>query len=472
MNRTNWYSQQQGRIQLGAEKVPNAPTPKRKVHGVPKAALEEGILQLLASAAEMQQRQDLDSAHQLYQAAIDKVKAHGLNRQNLFTGTNKKPPPLNSRTPLEWCLHVGDIPSAICLLEGPNSALATLRRQVSLERIEQILDAGAEVEYRIGPMGRTLLLQEAAEGRYAGVRLALDRGASVSCMDDNGDTALALTLRSGEAQAGLIFADLLEAHADLNHHDGQGHPLFKVALAHAQPEVLTKVITVLSPLTAAHCQHMQDWAANLREDGNQWTKRSVEVLRLLLNNGLNPNIHCQPAGTSTLLEMAIRREAADSKVLVSELLEKGADPMLEGALQHGTAHSLELILTRLMPLDESHYQKMVTWIKKLPALAKWRDRDCEILKLLLDFGLDPNLRRAVSPHSPLIVCATKFGDIALVERLIAHGAKLDVADDNSDTALICAAKGKNRQIYEALKAAGVNDRVFLGWTVWSSYASG
>lgn len=472
MNRTSWYSQQQGRIQLGAEKVPGAPTPKRKVRGVPKAALEEGILQLLASAAEMQQRQDLDSAHQLYQAAMEKVKEHGLNRQSLFAGTNKKPPPLNSRTPLEWCLHVGDMPSAICLLEGPNSALATLRRQVSLERIEQILDAGAEVEYRIGPMGRTLLLQEAAEGRYTGVRLALDRGASVSCMDDNGDTALALTLRSGEAQTDLIFADLLDAHADLNHHDGQGHPLFKVALAHAQPEVLTKVITALSPLTAEHCQHMQDWAAALREDGNQWTKRSVEVLRLLLNEGLNPNIRCQPAGASTLLEMAMRRQAADSKVLVAELLEKGADPMLEAALHHGTANNLELILTRLMPLDGGHYQKMISWIKTLPASTKWRDRDGEVLKLLLDFGLDPNLRRAESPHSPLIVCAAKHGDIALVEKLIAHGAKLDVADDNSDTALICAAKGKNRQIYEALKAAGVNDRVFLGWTVWSNYASG
>lgn len=472
MNRTSWYSHQQGRIQLGDQKETRAPTPKRKVQGVPKAALEQGILQLLASAAEMQQRQDLDSAHQLYQAAMEKVKDHGLTRQNFLTGTNKKPPPLNSRTPLEWCLHVGDMASAICLLDGPNSALATLRRQVSLEQIEQILDAGADVEYRIGPIGRTLLLHEVADGRHAGVRLSLDRGASVTCMDDNGDTALALALRSGEACAGLIFADLLNAHADLNHHDGHGHPLFKVALAHAQPEVLIKVIAALSPLTAEHYQYMQEWAAALQEDGNKWTKRSVEVLLLLLNEGIDPEIRCQPAGTSTLLEMAMRRQMTDSKVLIAELLEKGANPMLETALLHGTAHSLELILTRLTPMDEGHHQKLVSWIKTLPASKQWRDRDGETLKLLLDFGLDPNLRCAMSPHSPLIVCAAKYGDIALVEKLIKHRAKLNVADDNSDTALICAAKGKNRQIYDALKAAGVNDKVFLGWTVWSNYASG
>ncbi|MCJ1466384.1 hypothetical protein MMC07_005003 [Pseudocyphellaria aurata] len=385
MNKTSWYAQQQGQIQLGAEKEPSTSTPEREVHGVPKAALEKGTLQLLALAAEMQQRQDLDSALQLYQAAMEKVKSHGLNRRKLFHGTWTKPPPLNSRTPLEWCLHLGDIPSAICLLEGPNNALATLRRQVSLERVEQILDAGAEIEYRIGPKGRTLLLQEAAEGRYAGVRLALDRGASVSCMDDNGETALALALRSGEAQTDLIFTDLVDAHADLHHHDGQGHPLFKVALAHAQPEALTKVITALSPLTVESRQCMQDWAAGLPKNGNKWTARSVEVLRLLLGQGLDPNLRCLPglAGTSTLLEMAMRREAADSTMLVAELLEKGAEPMLEAALHHSTIHNLELILTRLKPLDEGQYEKMVSWLKT----PKANKRDHEILKLLLDIGV-------------------------------------------------------------------------------------
>lgn len=95
MSRKSWYSQRQGQIRLGDTEVGDGPA--RKVAPVPKAALEEGILQLLASAAEMQQRQDLDSALQLYQAAMEKVRDHGLNRKRLFTGTNKKPPPLNSR---------------------------------------------------------------------------------------------------------------------------------------------------------------------------------------------------------------------------------------------------------------------------------------------------------------------------------------------------------------------------------------
>ncbi|MCJ1453545.1 hypothetical protein MMC28_003892 [Mycoblastus sanguinarius] len=471
MTRTSWHSQQQGQIRLGDERVPNAL--KRKNSGVPKAAMEEGILQLLASAAEMQQRQDLDSALQLYQAAMEKVKDHGLNRKTLFNGTNKKPPPLNSRTPLEWSLHVGDIASAICLLKGPNTALAKLRTQVSYERVVQILDAGAEVEFRIGPVGRTLLLQESAEGRHAGVRLALDRGANVACMDDNGDTALALALRCDQPQSKSIVADLLEAQADLNAYDGQHQPLFKVAMAYSRPEVVAQVIDVLSPLTEEHRQHMQDWAAILPEDGNQWSIRTVEVVRLLLGHGLDPNTPCHPTRPSTLLEKVMRRRVDDSDLLIEALLGSGAEPKLEAALQSATPRALSLILNKLTLRGEPQPQRMVEWVKRLSNQPKkWDDRDVEVLKLLLDIGLDPSLRRAVAPHSPLIVCAVTRGDLSLVQRLIDRGAQLNAADDNSDTALICAAKTTNRGIYDALKAAGVNDKYFLGWSVWSNYSHG
>ena len=84
MDRASWSSKQKGQIKLGDEKQPDGPT---RIIPVKKEHLEDGILQLLASAADMQQRRDLDSALQLYQAAMEKVKAHALNRKRLFTGT-------------------------------------------------------------------------------------------------------------------------------------------------------------------------------------------------------------------------------------------------------------------------------------------------------------------------------------------------------------------------------------------------
>ena len=381
----------------------------------------------------------------------------------------------STRTPLEWCLHVGDIASAICLLGSPNAALKELRTTVPLERIEQVLDAGADVEYRIGPNGRTLLLQEAAEGRNLGVGLALDKGASVHCMDDNGDTALALALASAQPQAKAIVLALLEAGSDLNTKNGRGQPLFTVALANASPEVLELVIATLSPLTDEHRDQMQSWAASSSVQDKKRSNRSCEVLRILVRHGLDPNLtfqhpRYQNQGASTLLELAVKQQSAGSDLLVAELLEKGAKPSLQIALQSGSMRVIETMLTKLTPMEETHRQQMADWVKTLHAQSnRWCKRDVEVLKLLLGFGLDPNLRHPSAPHSPLILCAACYGDIGFLQKLIVHGARLDVKNDESDTPLICAAKNRNREIYDALTAAGLNDRYFLFGTVWGHH---
>lgn len=468
MNRSSWSSHKQGRIQLPDRRLSDAP--KRNLP-VPKAALEDGILHLLATAAEMQQRQDLPSAFQLYEAAIAKIKAHGLNSKHFLDGTSKKPAPLNSKTPLEWSLHVGDVASAILLLGDPNAALAALRTRVSLERVGDILDSGASVEHRIGPCGRTLLLQEAMEGRYAGVCLALDRGASVTCMDDNGDTALALALRSGESQAGLIVTDLLEAGADMSLNDGSGQPLLKVALADARTEVVKQVMEILSPLSSGSHRCIGDWVANLTGDGNMLSDRTVSVLRLLLHNGLDPNVR-QPGENISLIDMAMSRQAAGSEPLVEDLLSMDARPNLSPALRLATLRSLDLVLTKMTPLTDEDRQQMVSWFNALPVQPKkWSMRDKEVLMLLVEFGLDPDVRQASAPHAPLVVCAAGNGNTELVQKLIAHNAKLGASDDNSDTALIRAAKTNNRAVYDILKAKGANDRMFF-WTIWTQYAPG
>jgi len=475
MTRKSWSSAKPGPIRL-ADRNPSdtADIPQSKIHAVPKTALEEGILQLLASAAEMQQRQDFDSALQLYEAAMEKVEAHGLNRKRLFTGTSKKPAPLNSRTPIQWCLHVGDIASAICLLGSPNTALAVLRTTVTCDRVGQILDAGADIEYRIGPMGRTLLLQEAAEGRHGGVRLALDRGARISVMDDNGDNVLALALPCEKSQASLIVADLMEAGADIDSRDGQGQPLFKLAIAQGRPEVVAQIIKTILPPSADHLECMKSWAASLPVHGDKWSSRTCEVLRLLLGHGLDPDLRLLPNENVPLLEVAVRRQAAGSELLVADLLDHGAAPSLEAALHSGTPQAIELILAKVVPLQDAQRQQIEAWITKLHIEPrKWSPRSVDVLKLLLDHGLDPNFCRPAAPHSPLVVCAAASDNLPLVQKLIALKAQLNVMDDNSDTALKRAAKAGNRQIYDALKKAGVNDGVFLGMmSVWSSHQSG
>ena len=471
MNRISWSSKQKGQIKLGDDKQPDGPS---RIIPVKKEHLEDGILQLLASAADMQQRRDLDSALQLYQAAMEKVKFHGLNRKRLFTGTKKKPPPLNSRTPLEWSLHVGDMPSAICLLGGPSSALSELGTFGNLDQVRQILDAGASIEQRIGSFGRTFMLQEAAKGSLNGVNLALERGASVHCMDDNGDTPLALALQCQQPQTDLVVTALLDAGADVNAVDGRGQPLFKVAVTHGQVENVAQVMSALNPVTEEHKMIMRNWAASLPAHGDKWSSRDCSVLRFLLGQGLDPNLRLGPNKTSTMLDAAVQRQAADSESLVAQLLKAGAKPNIEVALHGSTMKILELVLQKVGSLRETSQQPIIAWIARLhPNPQQWTQRDGEVLKLLLDFGLDPNTRRPAAPRPPLIVCAASFGDIDLLQRLVKNGADLGATDDDSDSAIIAAAKQKRKPVYDALKAAGVSDRYFLFGlgSVWQYYAS-
>ncbi|MCJ1377537.1 hypothetical protein MMC17_000632 [Xylographa soralifera] len=465
MNRSSWSPSKEGRIQIGERRRTDAS--KRNIP-VPKAILEDGVLHLLATAAEMQQRQDLGSANQLYEAAIAKMKAHSLDQKKFLTGTSKKPPPLNSRTPVEWCIHVGDMTSAITLLGDPNTAIAQMRTKVSLGCVKEILEAGANIEYRIGPIGRTLLLQEVYEGRHEGVRLALDYGASVSCMDDAGDTALALALRSVHPQSLLIITDLLEAGADVNLRDSHGQPLFYVAMEYALPEAIKHVIDGISPLTTEHHQLMREYVAGLPTRGNQVDFRTCNVLSLLLQHGLDPNSSLHSDGPRSLLDWAMRGQGNDSDRLVEDLMERDAKPDLEIALQYAEPHKIDLVLTKLVPLTEAQHRQLVVWVQNWSDRSeRWTEHDGDVLKLLLDFGLNPNLRQESAPHSPLIVCAVNYGNLSVVEKLVALKANLTVSDDNGDTAIIRAAKTKNRPIYDAIQAGGVNDRYILGWTVWT-----
>ena len=452
---------------MDGEKQPDGP---KRIIPVRKEVLEDGILQLLASAAEMQQRKDLDAALSLYEAAMDKVKSHGLNRKRLFAGTNQKPPPLNSRTPLEWCLHVGDMPSAICLLGGPNLALAKLGSSKRLDHIEKILDAGASVEQRFGSLGRTLLLQEASEGSLNGVNLALDRGANIHCMDDSGDTALAIALRSSKPQAKPIVAALLQSDADVETIDGQGNSLLKVALTHGQVENVAQVIGHFAALNEEHREDMRTWATSLPANSDQWSDRTCSVLRLLLEHGLDPRLTFQPKAPLSLFEAAVRRQLPNSEQLVAGLLKTGVQPNLEAALHGRNPNIIALVLEEISPLTDAQQPQIMAWLKTLQEPRHWSKVVGRILELLLEFGLDPNLRLPAAPHSPLVICAASYGNVGFLRRLIKLGANLTVSDDNSDTALIVAAKRQDRQIYDTLKAAGVNDSYFIFGTVWGNYA--
>ena len=141
--------------------------------------------------------------------------------------------------------------------------------------------------------------------------------------------------------------------------------------------------------------------------------------------------------------------------------------------------SLDMAMTRNadsslveVSLTDGNCQRMISWFHKLHIQPRrWSARYQQVLSLLVEFGLDSDIRQSSESHAPLIVCVVDNGDITFVKKLVAHKAKFGASDDSSDTALIRAAKNKDRAVCDALKAAGANNRIFF-WTIWTNYAPG
>jgi len=84
----------------------------------------------------------------------------------------------------------------------------------------------------------------------------------------------------------------------------------------------------------------------------------------------------------------------------------------------------------------------------------------QITEYLLDHGADPNSRTAshyaaIRGGSSALLIATRTGEIKVVELLLAHGAKPEVADVKGFTPLDIAQRFKFREIEALLKAPQV-----------------
>jgi ankyrin repeat protein len=91
-------------------------------------------------------------------------------------------------------------------------------------------------------------------------------------------------------------------------------------------------------------------------------------------------------------------------------------------------------------------------------------RRLNIVKLLLDLGLDPNSKGP--GNSPVLIDAAYDGDPQICELLLSRGADPNLADSSGFTALMMACITAHKQAAEKLVAAGarLNDRDDRGRT--------
>ncbi len=335
--------------------------------------------------------------------------------------------------------------------------------------------AGCTVLSAPGAGSRAALIEAVQNDDRAAVAALLNKRADVNVREDDGATALAwAAVRCNKEIAAL----LLKAGADPNLANEQGiGPLYLA---------ITNGSTAMVQLVLAHGAN-----ANLaREDGETPLMTAtrlgqIEVMRMLLDRGANVNAREKKFGQTALMWATGQPEA------VRLLVQRGADVQAK-------SKTWDITSTIYTPTTSTIGKTGIPWNNdgvyttkqggQNALLFAVQKHDLESVKILLDAGVDVNIR-AADATTPLLAAlykwdplgkefvagsgapapsgsSARFGaDLPMAQFLLDHGATVNVADGAGYTPLhgaalavaTISARGRDRSAYgngRAIRKAG------------------
>uniref|UniRef100_A0A8C5MX92 Orc1-like AAA ATPase domain-containing protein n=1 Tax=Leptobrachium leishanense TaxID=445787 RepID=A0A8C5MX92_9ANUR len=366
---------------------------------------------------------------------------------------------LASNLPLELevvqlLLLAGGAVDEACNVVDSNALMKTLKKGDS---IEMLLESGAGVHQR-DRSGRTLLAAAADAGNLETASLMISRGANLEATDEEGQTPLALAAHQGHLN---VVKLLLQHGAQHDHTDGRGWTPLRSAAWGGYTDVVEVLLASgaqpdacgpdgRTALRAAAWGGHDGAVKALLEAGAQIDRADEDgrtpliaasymghryVTELLLAAGADVN-RCDAEGRSALAVASLCVPTGNEyPMLVSQLLEHGADPELED-------------------------KDGVT-----PLLVAAYEGQAEIAELLLEAGANPD-REDKGRMTPLLAAASG-GHAEAIRVLLLWGSTIDVKDAEGRSALeLAAAAGGGEQAVRVLLARGLdeNHRDQLGWT--------
>ncbi len=175
----------------------------------------------------------------------------------------------------------------------------------------------------------------------------------------------------------------------------------------------------------------------------------LETMSILLSHGIKPNFGDD---NTTGLEFALDRGLTDMAAL---LLENGADPEYETFAGKAmiTAISMEYFDIVKLLLEKGYNVNSLDKFGDAPLHGAVIKLDKKIIRLLLEWGADPNIRDANKGWTPLILLADRSGpyrtlEIQVANILLEYGADLSLTIEEGRYAGNSALSMAEMQTYE------------------------
>ncbi|GIL46013.1 hypothetical protein Vafri_3096 [Volvox africanus] len=332
--------------------------------------------------------------------------------------------------------------------------LMTAVRLSSAELVEALLDGGAVVEAINEFNGKTAFSVACNLGNLELVQLLLSRGASVSTRwfnpNDMNAPILVVAYKCDDSlRRGFVIPSAMRSFGSLS----RGHSVGS-ANATAAAAAATAVAAVPGPSGGSRDCSGRLTPLTPRHGG---TQIYLEIVRVLLHWGADPNTQGSKNGTTPLL-IAVENNHLG---LLRVLLEAGANPNLPDTngctplLAACTEGHLEMARVLLEYGAKPNMQRRDGWTALMGATL---NRSTAMAELLLAAGAQHSVLvppgELLAMESTPLMAACGEGSLELVRLLLAEGADPNVANSAGQTALWCACRGGQAEAVQELLTAG------------------
>lgn len=357
------------------------------------------------------------------------------------------------------------------------AALVEAVRLGRIKEVQRLLNKGADVNGVSS--GRTPLLEAAWRGNGEIAQLLLRRGANIHAKDNSGQTVMDTAVVAGSEK---MIRLLLNHGAELT---------FEGAVIIGDVETVRRSVT---GITGGLVNRLRSMASSKHRVGvnafgiggcpillRAAGRGHTEVVKVLLDNGADPNLRSNWTGCGTALSAAARNGHTR---IVKMLLNKGADvnyaepfarEPLYAAVYSNNVETVKILLERgaqvkagfrttpeqraadVMPVQNPPARsRRGPSAETLLQIAGWRGNP-EMIKLLKDHGAEVTS----------LTVAAILGERLEVERFVTQGADVNKTGEGNDTPLTGAARKGHTEVVRLLldKGAEVNKgRDHDGWT--------